>query len=383
MVGCFLGFLVILYAVIGALMLAGGQWLYMQTGIPGGSDFLNVYAAGIEVHRGIPYMAYDWTSHHEIEQSLTSHDVSFMLSWSYPPPFLAVASLLALMPYDWAFAAYMVVGLILYVGVIYGLAPAHKLALCSIIAFPGTYNNFVSGQNGFITTSLVGAGFIFLEKRPWIAGLMFGLVSYKPHFFILIPLALALGGYGRALLSALTTALVCGLLSWLAYGTLPWEGFLFATKNLLPTVFRIDNARDWYIFQSLFGWARTVGAGIGTCYILQSIAIVTSLLIVVWVWTSKTSLETRAATLCGAIFLTTPYFLNYDLVLIAVPVALLTRQGMAKGFLPYEKKLLIALWFLPAFAPYFSYFKIPIAFLLISSLMALCLMRTKFPHRNT
>jgi len=41
-----------------------------------------------------------------------------------------------------------------------------------------------------------------LERRPVAAGLLFGLLCYKPHFGLLVPVALASGGYWRSFAAA-------------------------------------------------------------------------------------------------------------------------------------------------------------------------------------
>jgi alpha-1,2-mannosyltransferase len=55
----------------------------------------------------------------------------------------------------------------------------------------------------------------------------------------------------------------------------------------------------------------------------------------------------RAATLCLATVLATPYLLDYDLVILALPIAWLALDGKSRGFLTWEKSVLFALWILP------------------------------------
>ena len=65
-------------------------------------------------------------------------------------------------------------------------------------------------------------------------------------------------------------------------------------------------------------------------------------------WKKKRPLEERSMILCCGTLLATPYLYDYDLVLLAVPIALLGRRGLVEGFLPWQKSLLGALWVLPA-----------------------------------
>jgi hypothetical protein len=68
-------------------------------GRPLGTDFSNVWTAGRMALDGRAALAWDWPSHFAVQQA-THHksDIPFYC-WHYPPPFLLIATLLALMPY--------------------------------------------------------------------------------------------------------------------------------------------------------------------------------------------------------------------------------------------------------------------------------------------
>ena len=48
--------------------------------------------------------------------------------------------------------------------------------------------------------------------------------------------------------------------------------------------------------------------------------------------------------------LATPYSLDYDLMLLAPAIAFLAADGFARGFAPWEKTVLAALWIVPLVA---------------------------------
>ena len=70
------------------------------------------------------------------------------------------------------------------------------------LAFPAVFVNIGHGHNGFLTAALIGAGLLMLDRRPILAGILFGLMAYKPQFGVLIPLVLAATGRWRAFLAA-------------------------------------------------------------------------------------------------------------------------------------------------------------------------------------
>lgn len=49
-----------------------------------------------------------------------------------------------------------------------------------------------------------------------------------------------------------------------------------------------------------------------------------------------------------AAMLASPFLLDYDLVIVAAPLAWMLREGAAKGFLSWEKALLLAAFVMPA-----------------------------------
>ena len=42
--------------------------------------------------------------------------------------------------------------------------------------------NIGHGHNGFLTAALIGSALVVLDRRPVLAGVLFGLIAYKPQF---------------------------------------------------------------------------------------------------------------------------------------------------------------------------------------------------------
>ena len=68
------------------------------------------------------------------------------------------------------------------------------------LAFPAVFINLGHGHNGFLTAALFGGALATLERRPLVAGMLFGLLAYKPQFGMLIPLVLLATGRWRVYL---------------------------------------------------------------------------------------------------------------------------------------------------------------------------------------
>ena len=72
--------------------------------------------------------------------------------------------------------------------------PAATRKRCWIAAaFPAVFINIGHGQNGFLTAALLGGALHWLDRKPWLAGILIGLLAYKPQFGVLIPIALLAG----------------------------------------------------------------------------------------------------------------------------------------------------------------------------------------------
>jgi hypothetical protein len=69
-----------------------------------------------------------------------------------------------------------------------------------------------------------------------------------------------------------------------------------------------------------------------------------------WLWRSGASYPLKAAALCLAAIIATPYSLDYDMMVLAPAIAFLAAHGLAHGFAAYEKTALALLWLVPLIA---------------------------------
>src|ERR1700692_4164947 len=96
-------------------------WIYDPDGKGIPTDFVNVWAAGRLVLDGHPALAYDWDIQRGIELALLGQAFPGYFAWHYPPAFLFVASVLAMLPYSVAFIGWMVASFIPYLAVMRGI----------------------------------------------------------------------------------------------------------------------------------------------------------------------------------------------------------------------------------------------------------------------
>jgi len=340
---------------------AGFAWLVVtahgvidRQGRPLGTDFSNVYAAGTYVRDGNPVAPFDPPQQYAREQALFGKATPFY-GWHYPPYFLFVASLLAEMPYGAALTAWQAGTLALYLLIVWrivspspGDAKQRDLLLLAL-AFPAVLINVGHGQNGFLTAALMGGALVALPTRPTLAGILFGLLIYKPQFGLLIPLALLAGAQWRAIAAAVTTIALLTLITTLVFGPQVWPAFLASTEYSRAVVLEQGDT-GWHKIQSLFSWARMWGASIPVAYALQGVLTAALGLAIVRLWRSAAPHALKAAALCLAAILATPYTLDYDMMVLAPAIAFFVADGLGRGFRPWEKTALAALWLAPLLA---------------------------------
>ena len=104
---------------------------------PLGTDFSNVYTAGVLADEGKPAAAFDPALEYARERALFGDDTQFY-GWHYPPYFLFVAAALALLPYGAALAVWQAVTLGFYLFVIWAIVfPSPRLRGEVVLTLPG------------------------------------------------------------------------------------------------------------------------------------------------------------------------------------------------------------------------------------------------------
>jgi hypothetical protein len=179
-----------------------------------------------------------------------------------------------------------------------------------------------------------------------MAGVLLGLLSYKPQFGILIPLVLLVTGRWTTILSAIATVATLVITSTLLFGTDVWHAFA-ESATFTRTVVLEAGGTGWEKIQSLFSAVRMWGGGIDAAYAAQGALALSLAVSIVWLWRSQAAFELKAAALAIASLLATPYVLDYDLVVLAIAIAFFTSHGLTRGFHAYEVSLLALAWAAP------------------------------------
>ncbi|MDP3690407.1 glycosyltransferase family 87 protein [Bradyrhizobium sp.] len=333
------------FAVACAGWIALSDGLIDRNGKPIGTDFSNVYAAGALTWQGRPADAYAPALQHAAEKAVFGGREVPFYGWHYPPFFFAVAVLVAAVPYGWGLAIWLAASFAGWLAVMRAILPRPETWLIAA-AFPAVFVNIGHGQNGFLTAALLGGALHWLDRRPWLAGVLIGCLAYKPQFGVLIPVALLAAGRWRTIGAAAVTVAVLVAVSVATLGGGIWHAFA-DSMGFTRVVVLEQGDTGWEKIQSVFSAARMWGAGIPLAYAAQIALALTLATSLAWLWRSDAAFELKASALASGSLLTTPYVLDYDLVVLSVAITYLARHGLRRGFEPFEISLLSAAWLVP------------------------------------
>ena len=315
---------------------------------PFGYDFIAFWSASDLALRGRSIDAYDVDKIFAVAQTAVP-GIRYLYAWHYPPVFHLVVLPLALLPYLWAYFAWVLATLALYLGYMRRLVPGpHTLWL--LLAFPAAFLNLMHGQNGFLTVVLVAAACLNLEKRPVLAGMLIAALCYKPQLGLLFPLVLIAGRHWLAFVSAaVSLAVLCGAAT-LVFGVENWVAFW---QNLPAQQHNLEAGLLFlHKMPTVFAATRLLGGELSPAYALQALVGLGAAALTVYAWYRRLgTLELRAALLAVALPLLSPYAYDYDLVVLALPIALLAADGLRHGWQPGMRTLLAAVWLAPLALP--------------------------------
>ena len=290
-------------------------------GRPFGDDFVNFWSGAFLTLHGRAAEIYDIHAFHAFQQTIVGPGLDGRI-YGYPPVMLLFTAPFALISYVPALFVWLSASWYAFYRALKQAMPGRGVLLLAL-ATPAVFINAVAGQNGCWSAALLGGGLSLLERRPYLAGSLIGMMIYKPHLALLLPVALAAGRQWRAIASAALTVGVMLGLSWLDIGRRAVDA-LPAQFDGVPARLLEDNISGRTI--SVFIMARSLGASTKAAYWVQICSGVLACLAVALVWFKPAPPSVKKAVLLLGACLATPYVLDYDLVFGAMVVAWLWPQ---------------------------------------------------------
>lgn len=277
---------------------------------PFGDDFINYWSGAYLALHGRAGEVYDFVAFHVFETSVVGQQID-SYHYSYPPVLLLMTAPLALVPYVPALFVWLA-------ATWYGFYRALRLAagdaaLLLSLAAPVVFVNAVGGQNGALTAAMLGGGLLLVDRRPVIAGILFGLLAYKPHLGLMLPFALIAGRRWMAVGATGATVLALVAASAVVFGPARWLEYQHNIAVLRAVILE-DGADVWHRMVSVFVFARRLGVGVATAYALQAVFALAAASVIARSWRRGDPAYIRNGLVVVGTCLATPYLQDYDLV---------------------------------------------------------------------
>jgi alpha-1,2-mannosyltransferase len=345
----------IAYLTFAGLPPIGKPWVD-ATNFVYGRDFLNTWMGGRSMFSGGPAAWFDFETYNAALRKMlgTTHYLEHF--WSYPPHVMLFIWPFGLMPYLPAYIAWCAVGIALYLLACSSAIPRQRMLFLAVA--PGIAVCIFFGQNGFYTAALLIGGLLNLDRRPVLAGVLFGILTVKPQLGLLLPVILLLDRRWLTIASTVVTTAVLVALTSMLFG---WQVWIEFYQKVVPQQQWLTTHAGDLLFamvSSVFFGARLVHLPPSIAWALQGIVAALAVAALVWTYWRRRDPALSLAFLVTATFLVTPYILNYDMVVFGFVVALLRDRAdntMADHW------LLLAVWTLPVAMMFGAVVWIPLA----------------------
>lgn len=376
--------LIILPAVFLIILL--DQWSYLydtfNRGQVFGRDAYNLWSAGrILLEEDSAENIYNNAAFTAFQIKSAGEGIGWN-AYFYPPPAFLTAALVGLAPYPIALPIYSLAGLAAFILAV--SAPNYKRSIILLLLIaPMTSFNIIMGQNGLISAALLIGGLRLLSYRPSLAGVLFGLLAFKPILGLLIPPLLLIRRDWAAFISASLTVAISTILPILLWGQAVWPLFFSQAVEVQQNTLHHGIGIGMYMIPSAFNSARILGADTFTSYIVQAL-FSTSAIIIFIIYFIKSRKSPRSAlspqdilVFILATTIISPYIHSYDFSMIEGAILIFCVNVKDKATTPALSFLIVTCWYTGLLSLFGNMANIPFAPLAL--IIALCIVSRRMP----
>ena len=286
-----------------------------------GRDFVNSWAGGHLAVQGRAAEIYS-TEYIPMVRELLARPLGAH-NFSYPPTLLLFVWPLAFLAYVPALLLWTTATGAAFLLAARSYLDRAALPLWVAALLPACLVNLWAGHHGFVLAALWLAAFASLPSRPLLAGLLFALLTLKPHMGALIPLVLLIRGEWRtiAAASAGTAAMVAA--SVLVFGLEAWVNYFDWTAELQASFLVRQQAFYFYLMPTAYVsvWVATKSAWLAI--LAQGLFAAAALGVTVKAARSDMPWPELGLVTATATFLVLPYAFNYDMIVVGLGAAIL------------------------------------------------------------
>src|SRR5262249_28594194 len=150
------------------------------------------------------------------------------------------------------------------------------------------------------SAALFLGGILWLDRQPIAAGILFGLLTFKPHLGVVLPFALLALGAWRGVVSATLTTMVVVAGAGAVVGLEPWRQYVEVTSA--HQVLLLERFQGFYTTMMVSGVAsaRAFGLPYSAALAAQGMLAVPVLAAACWAVRRTSDARTRALVLASA-----------------------------------------------------------------------------------
>ena len=245
-----------------------------------GRDFTNVWVASSLIQDHRINEIYENEKFNQAVDEIMQEELA-LHGFLYPPNSAWLVVPFSYLPYSYSFVLWSFIGLIAYLFAC-GAPDWNRLKIAALLLAPTTLLNLHFGQNGLISAALIGGGFMLLQKKPIMAGICFGLLSYKPTLGVLIPIALLFGRYWISFISASLVTVATVLLGTKIMGADAWISFFNYSVPFGRALIEHGKGPLMHLMPSSVMTARVLGLDSSTGYWIQLFSALYAISGIIW-----------------------------------------------------------------------------------------------------
>lgn len=315
----------LLALVVGAVLLLFNIHVYdlnfRDITINGHGDFFLYWSFGKFLDHHPFADLYNYSLLHRFEVS-TGGGPGFYGPHLYPPVLAFLFVPLTRLDYVSAELAWCLGTLALYLWAAFGRA-WRPYAVLATLLLPMTANCMAAGQNGFLSATLMIGGLRLTTRRPLLAGMLFGLLCYKPQLGVLVPVALVSAREWRVLASAAATVMLIIVATSMAAGWSVWPMWLASLHENAPQL--IGPNPLIHLMPTVTAAVNLLGGSPLLAGVMQLVAASVAI-VAVWVLFRQGVRPLPVAALLVGTFLVPPYAMAYDMPIVATAMVLVMQE---------------------------------------------------------
>ena len=292
-----------------------------------GRDFLNFWMYGRSAPAADPGRFYDLAEYHRALDALLGANYPGQ-NWSYPPSIFFLAAPFGWLGYLPALLLWTLLGYAVFFAVARRHIADHRL-LVALMLSPAAVLCVMSGQSSLLTAAMLLTIFAWLDRKPIAAGVLIGLLTFKPQLGILFPVMLMASARWRVFASATLTTLLIAAATAIVFGPQVWIDFVthgLPTNNIvLADPQRIATPFYPTVFMNL----RGIDLPYSSAMTIQLGFSIFAAAAVFWAFRTRRDADPLvlmalflACSICGV-----PYLLSYDTLALTFVAMLMLAAG--------------------------------------------------------